>query len=104
MLWALGQPAAVIGLGCAFLIGLGLRVLAQRLAVTGAALPVPPLDGYRLLRVAWGGHGADLPPPAAADRLGVLALLLAGVIPLHGSTPLLTVLDAVGTPLLGVWT
>jgi Zn-dependent protease len=67
-----------------------------------ALVPVPPLDGYRLLRLLWSGVDAVVPP--VVDRVGVLALLLLLAVPVHGSPPLLAVLDAVGTPLVRLWT
>src|SRR5207248_9230441 len=67
-----------------------------------ALVPGPPLDGYRLLRLAWGGRDPELPP--VVDRLGVLALLLLLVVPVHGTAPLPAALAAVGPPLLRPWT
>jgi hypothetical protein len=132
VLWALGQPAAAIGLGGAFLLGLVLRTCGQVLCaravgaraafaardqvdpvgavavvlrgvvapslaeqvvlsvVVGlvcfglvALVPVPPTDGFRLLRLA--------------------SFLLLLVVPVAGSPPLLVALDLVGTPLVRAW-
>ena len=64
MLWALAQPAAALGLAGAFLLGLGMRVLAQRLVARrlglAAAVPLRP-------------H-----PRADVDPVGAVALLLGG--------------------------
>jgi Zn-dependent protease len=65
-----------------------------------ALVPVPPLDGYRLLRLVWGLDGEA---PAVADQLGVVALLILFLVPIGGTPPLLTALDWFGAPLLGLW-
>jgi Zn-dependent protease len=64
-------------------------------------VPVPPLDGYRLLRLVWGLAG-DGPP--VADRLGVVALLVLLIVPIGTDPLLLVVLDRIGAPLLRLWT
>lgn len=216
MLWALGQPAAAVGLAVGFLLGLGLRVLAQRLTAVGqrvwpyrvvtphprldvdpigavaavlggtgwgcgvrpegmrlrtgavvlagplavlagsqtlllgyaasypaqravlalnhpsdvlrgvvaptmaaqlvlsaavgmlsfallALLPLPPLDGFRLVRLIFTDGTAA--PSVLVDRLGGLGLLLGVAIPVAGGLPLVVLaLDVVGTPLLRAWT
>jgi Zn-dependent protease len=66
-----------------------------------ALVPVPPMDGFRLLRLAWSSSDPVL--PAAVDRLGVLVLLLLLVVPVGRQPLLLSALDLVGTPLLAVW-
>jgi Zn-dependent protease len=64
VLWALGQPAAAAGLAAGFVLGLGLRAVAQRLAALAL--------GVR-------ASGAVLPRPAAdVDAIGALAALLGG--------------------------
>jgi Zn-dependent protease len=67
-----------------------------------ALVPVPPLDGFRLVRLAWD----ELPvaPTPLADRLGVVALLILLMVPVGSRPPLLAVLDFVGAPLLRLWT
>ena len=65
-----------------------------------ALVPVPPTDGFRLLRLA---SFPDRPGSVVADRIGVLALLLLLVVPVAGSPPLLAALDLVGTPLVRAW-
>jgi membrane-associated protease RseP (regulator of RpoE activity) len=65
-----------------------------------ALLPVPPLDGHRLARAALGAGGR---PTALADRLGAVALLLAALVPIAGTPPLLTTLDVIGAPLVRPW-
>ena len=74
-----------------------------------ALVPVPPMDGFRLARLAWTSWGTTAPArdrevPLVAERLGVLALLLLLVVPVGGEPPLLTALDVVGAPLLALWT
>jgi Zn-dependent protease len=66
-----------------------------------ALVPLPPLDGYRLLRLAWGGH--VLPPRVLAERLSMLGLLLLLVVPVGSEPPLLAALDLLGDPLVRVW-
>jgi hypothetical protein len=65
-----------------------------------ALVPIPPLDGYRLVRLAV--KGGETPP--LAERIGVLVLLALLAVPVGGTPPLFRVLDWVGTPLLGLWT
>ena len=63
-------------------------------------VPIPPLDGYRLVRL---GLGADTATPAVVDRVGVVVLLALLVVPVGDSPPLIRLLDLVGAPLLGLW-
>jgi hypothetical protein len=65
-----------------------------------ALVPIPPLDGYRLIRLAVRGRET----PTVVDRIGVLVLLALLAVPVGGVPPLFRVLDWVGTPLLGLWT
>lgn len=68
-----------------------------------ALAPIPPLDGFRLARLAL--SDSDLLPTPQADRLGAFILLVLAVAPIaDGLSPLLIALDAVGTPLLRAWT
>jgi len=62
-----------------------------------ALVPLPPLDGSRLLPVAASARGAVL------ERLAVIALLILLVVPVAGRAPLLVALDAVGGPLVRAW-
>lgn len=78
MLWALGQPAAAVGLVGAFLLGLGLRALAQRAAarLLGDRVPLRPRPGTDVeplgaVAVLLGGTGWGR---GTADR-GLLTLL-----------------------------
>jgi Zn-dependent protease len=64
-------------------------------------VPVPPLDGYRLVRLV-GELAGDGPP--LADRLGVVLLLALLIGPVGTDPPLLVVLDRLGAPLLRLWT
>jgi hypothetical protein len=61
-----------------------------------ALVPLPPLDGYRLLLAVPG-------PMAVAERLGVIVLLVLLVVPVAGEPPLLTALDAVAGPVVRAW-
>ena len=79
MLWALGQPAAAIGLAVAFLLGLVVRALGQRHCARLLGLPAGAV-------VARSGRVRD-----AVDPVG-------------GSPPLLAALDLVGAPVLALWT
>lgn len=66
-------------------------------------LPIPPLDGARLLRLLLSDVTAV--PSGTTDLVGSVALLVLAVAPVPGAlSPLLTVLDMVGTPLLRAWT
>mgnify|MGYP003471615602 CR=1 FL=1 len=67
-----------------------------------ALLPLPPLDGYRLARMLFTDTGA--PVGRGADVAGSAVLLVLAAIPVGGVSPLLMVLDTVGTPLLRIWT
>jgi hypothetical protein len=99
VLWALGQPAAVAGLLGAFLLGVGLRALAQRLTarslgvpVAGPVLPAPrrDVDPFGALVAVFGGTGWGRewapgeppgrtgPPAARPARRRELAVLVAG--------------------------
>jgi Zn-dependent protease len=62
-----------------------------------ALVPVPPLDGYRLLPFAASAVGD------AVERVAVVVLLVLLVVPVSGRPPLVTVLDAVAGPLIRVW-
>jgi Zn-dependent protease len=64
-----------------------------------ALVPLPPLDGYRLLRLFVGGRE----PSVVAERIGVVVLLVLLLVPVGGVPPLLTVLDLVGAPVMGGW-
>lgn len=66
MLWALAQPAAAAGLLGAFLLGVGLRVVAQRLTARGLGLGIGgsvrprvrrDLDPFGALAAVFGGTG-----------------------------------------------
>jgi hypothetical protein len=64
VLWALGQPAAAAGLAAGFVLGLGVRAIAQRLAA---------------LALGVSATGPVLPRPAAdVDVIGALAAVLGG--------------------------
>jgi hypothetical protein len=107
VLWALGQPAAAGGLLLAFLLGLGLRVVAVRLTARSLRLvsrhtPVLPrprvdVDPFGVVAALLGGTGwgrsvdlEELPPRAARGRraavyvAGPLATLVAGELALLG--------------------
>jgi hypothetical protein len=107
VLWALGQPVAAVGLVFAFLIGIGLRVVAVRLTAMGlrlvsrrtAVLPQPraDVDPFGAVGAVLGGTGwgrsvdlDELPPHAARGRraavfaAGPLAALIAGQLALAG--------------------
>ena len=60
-----------------------------------ALVPLPPLDGYRLL---FGGSA-----PTNGERLGVVAVLVLMTVPVQGRPPLVTLLDMVGMPLVRLW-
>lgn len=60
-----------------------------------ALLPLPPMDGYRLL-------GLD-PPGRSAEQLGAVALLLLLVVRIGSEPPLIVLLDTVGGPVLRLW-
>ena len=87
MLWALGQPAAAAGLLGAFLLGVGLRVVAQRLTARsfGVAGPIRPrvrgdVDPFGALAALFGGTGWGR-VALSVDRLGrgrQAAVLVAG--------------------------
>lgn len=62
-----------------------------------ALVPVPPLDGYRLLPFGASAVGD------AVERVAAVVLLVLLVIPVRGRPPLVTVLDAVAGPLIRVW-
>jgi Zn-dependent protease len=66
-----------------------------------ALLPLPPLDGYRLLRLAL--NGAAGAPPVLAERLSMVGLLLLPVVPVGAQPPLLAALDLLGDPLVRAW-
>jgi hypothetical protein len=127
VLWALGQPAAAVGLIGAFVLGLGVRALAQRscarwLGDRFAVRPDPRTDvdpfcfaypfdraALRLNRPSDVLRGVIAPTMAeqlalsVTDRLGILALLVLLLVPVGGMPPLLTVLDWVGAPLMRIW-
>jgi len=63
-------------------------------------VPIPPLDGYRLVRLALGNDAAT---PAVVDRVGVVVLLALLVVPVGDTPPLVRLLDLVGAPLMGLW-
>ena len=67
-----------------------------------ALLPVPPLDGSRLVLLLVGDGSAE--PGRVWDLVGSMLLLVVAALPVGRLPPLLTVLDLVGTPLLRVWT
>jgi Zn-dependent protease len=66
-----------------------------------ALVPLPPLDGYRLLRLFL--DGAPGAPAVLAERLSMLGLLLLLVVPIGAQPPLLAALDLVGDPLVRAW-
>lgn len=67
-----------------------------------ALLPIPPLDGSRLLRLLLVDGPAA--PDAMIDLMGSAVLLVLAVTPTSGGVPpLLALLDLVGTPLLRLW-
>jgi Zn-dependent protease len=66
-----------------------------------ALLPLPPLDGYRVLRLAWGGP--ELRPAVLVERLSMLGLLVLLVVPVGAQPPLLAALDLLGDPLVRAW-
>src|SRR4051794_39618278 len=59
-----------------------------------ALVPIPPMDGYKLVRLAFGGGET----PAIAERIGVIVLLALLVVPIGGSPLLFRLLDWVGSP------
>jgi hypothetical protein len=61
-----------------------------------ALLPVPPLDGYRLL--PWLARGASVP-----ERIGMVVVLVLLTVPVAGRPPLQMALDLVAGPLVRVW-
>lgn len=72
-----------------------------------ALIPLPPLDGWGLLR-----HAVRHPGPGFAkarhwleeQNIGVVILLAGMILPVAGNTPLfLYLLDVVTTPVLRVW-
>jgi Zn-dependent protease len=67
-----------------------------------ALLPLPPLDGSRLASLLLTEGPAA--PGRVADLVGSAALLVLAVAPVGRLPVLLTMLDAVGTPLLRIWT
>lgn len=68
-----------------------------------ALVPVPPLDGYRLI-IGYGTTARPVPcRPRLVEQLGLVAVLLLLVVPVAGHPPLLAVLDVVGGPLVRVW-
>jgi Zn-dependent protease len=80
-------------------------------------VPIPPLDGYRLVRLALESRdlradrrsgaaaalAADTATPVVVDRVGVVLLLALLVVPVGGAPPLVRLLDLVGAPLMGLW-
>jgi Zn-dependent protease len=60
-----------------------------------ALLPLPPMDGYRLLGLAPAGR--------TLEQLGGIALLLLLVVRITAQPPLIVLLDAVGGPVLRLW-
>lgn len=89
--------------GQAFLVSLGLELLAMAVL---ALVPLPPLPGWRLLELAsTGSLGWQRARHYLVDNnLGVLALLVLLILPLGGShPPLLIILDSVtGSILTGI--
>jgi Zn-dependent protease len=66
-----------------------------------ALVPLPPLDGYRILR-----DGSDADPSrwlTRLERYGVVLVLFGLLVPVAGRPPLVLLLDAVGAPLLRAW-
>jgi Zn-dependent protease len=66
-----------------------------------ALLPFPPLDGWRLVPLLLARQPAR--GARTADLIGALILLALAAIPTGQLSPLLTVLDRLGTPLLRLW-
>jgi len=60
-----------------------------------ALLPLPPMDGYRLLGLAPAGR--------TLEQLGGVALLILLVVRIADQPPLIVLLDAVGGPVLRLW-
>jgi hypothetical protein len=65
-----------------------------------ALVPLPPLDGFRLARLAVGG---TRPVGQLAERLSVVAVLLLLVVPVGARPPLLAALDVIGGPVVRAW-
>ena len=61
-----------------------------------ALVPLPPLDGYRLLPLEPG-------PAPIVERLGVIVVLLLIVVPVAGRPPLMFALDVVAGPVVRAW-
>jgi hypothetical protein len=68
-----------------------------------ALLPLPPLDGLRLIRLMF--TELDAAPRPTIERVGAVLVLVFAAVPLpSGLPPLLHVLDLLGTPILRAWT
>jgi Zn-dependent protease len=95
-----GQPGPATA---QFLLSLAVGLLCFGLL---DLVPLPPLDGWELLRLAVRREGPGMQRARhwlVDQNLGT-AILVIGMLPLFGGVGLwVVVLDAVGTPLLGPW-
>jgi Zn-dependent protease len=69
-------------------------------------VPLPPLDGWELLRLAVRREGPGMQRARhwLVDQNIGTAILVIGMLPIFGGVALwVIVLDAIGTPLLGLW-
>src|SRR3954465_10216935 len=95
MLWALGQPAAALGLFGAFVLALGLRSLVQRLVqrLLGDRVPLRPrprtdVEPLGAVAVLIGGTGWGRPAASSSRRAwlvpasGPIAVLAASQVAL----------------------
>ncbi|MBT8225986.1 MAG: hypothetical protein HKP61_08705 [Dactylosporangium sp.] len=101
----LNRPSDILrGAVAPTLVGELILSSAVALLVFGlvALLPVPPLDGSRIVRLALTDRRRS--PNRGLDLAGSVLLLVLAVVPVDGMPPLLTVLDLVGTPMLRLWT
>jgi Zn-dependent protease len=62
-----------------------------------ALVPLPPLDGYRLI------PSAACRRLSAVERYGVVVVLLLLIVPIAGRPPLQVALDLVAGPLVRAW-
>ena len=89
MLWALAQPAAMVGLVAAFVIGVGLRSAAQWFVARRLGLPVAGgrarLDPLGVVAACLSGTGWGRPAAAAVGRRERWAVLAGPVAVLTAS-------------------